>query len=453
MKAGDRPSSGMILLLGLTLGAATVAAAPGGLRAEAPPNIVLILADDLGWHDASFNGRKEWSTPNLDALASRGTVFRRFYAAAVVCAPSRAALLTGKDTIHDGVSRNDEDLPASEVTLAEALKARGYATGLFGKWHHGKPRTKGGSYVHPMDQGFDEFFGFTDATHAWEKYPTELWDGRAKRPVEGYADDLFAARALDFIERHKDGPPFFAYVPFTATHFQIEAPETEVGLYRGKFAEGDPEHPVNATYAAMVARLDANVGSILGALDRLDLTRRTIIVFTSDHGATFEASNLGASNYHDSNAPFRGQKRTLWEGGLRVPAVVSCPGRYPAGRTSDAVLRMTDLFPTLLAAAGGEPDPFWRVDGANVLPLWSGGMQLADRTLFWEWRSEGNNQLAALRGNHKLVITNDGRPELFDVEADPAERRNIAAQLPEITKRLRGELNAWLASEVKFESH
>src|SRR5262245_40327701 len=137
MKTGDRPSSGMILLLGLTFGAAAIAAAPRGVRAEDRPHIVLILADDLGWHDVSFNGRKEWSTPNLDALAARGTVFRRFYAAAVVCAPSRAALLTGKDTIHNGVSRNDEDLPASEVTLAEALKARGYSTALFGKWHHG----------------------------------------------------------------------------------------------------------------------------------------------------------------------------------------------------------------------------------------------------------------------------------------------------------------------------
>jgi hypothetical protein len=147
--------------------------------APKPPNVVLILADDLGWGDVSFNGRTQWRTPNLDRLATQGTVFDRWYTAAVVCAPSRAALMTGKSTIHDGVSRNNDDLPASEVTIAEALKKRGYATGLFGKWHHGKPRAGEKTYVHPMDQGFDEFFGFTDATHAWEKFPEKLWDGRA----------------------------------------------------------------------------------------------------------------------------------------------------------------------------------------------------------------------------------------------------------------------------------
>src|SRR5512135_380079 len=152
------------------------------------PNIILIYADDLGWGDVGFNGRAEWATPNLDRLGARGTIFKRFYTAAVICAPSRAAMLTGKSTIHCGVSKNDDDLPAREVTIAEALKARGYATALFGKWHHGAPRTPGGTYVHPMDQGFDAFFGFTDATHAWEKYPRWLWNGRQKQPVTGYAD-------------------------------------------------------------------------------------------------------------------------------------------------------------------------------------------------------------------------------------------------------------------------
>jgi arylsulfatase A-like enzyme len=199
----------------------------------------------------------------------------------------------------------------------------------------------------------------------------------------------------------------------------------------------------------MVWQLDQNVGRLLGALDRLRLAGNTLVVFTSDHGATFEAGNLGTSNYHDSNAPFRGQKRTLWEGGIRVPAVVSWPGRVPPGRASDAVLQMTDLFPTLLAAAGGEPDPDWHVDGANALPAWTTEATPPERTLFWEWRSEGNNQLAAMRGRLKLVITNGGRPELFDVEADPAERRNAAAQHPDVTKRLRGELDAWMASEVR----
>lgn len=439
----------VILGVGLAWLAMTVAVRAG---TEPPPNIVLILADDLGWHDVGFNGRREWATPNLDALAARGTVFRRFYTAAVVCAPSRAALLTGKYTIHDGVSRNDADLPADEVTLAEALKARGYATGLFGKWHHGKPRRKGETYTHPMDQGFDEFFGYTDAVHAWEKFPEELWTGREKSPATGHADDLFTDRAVDFLRRHREGQPFFLYVPYVAVHFNIEAPPETVDRFRGQFPERDPAKPVNATYAAMVSRMDQNIGRLLAALDELRLTDRTIVVFTSDHGATFEAGNLGASAFHDSNAPFRGQKRTVWEGGIRVPTVAAWPGRWPRGRTSDAVLHMTDLFPTLLAAAGGVPDPAWKVDGASVLPVFAGDATAPERTLFWEWRSEGGDQLAAMRGPLKLVIVQGGKPELFDVETDPAERRNIAAQHPDAVKRLRGELDAWLATEVKSDS-
>jgi len=411
------------------------------------PNVILIYADDLGWGDVGFNGRKEWATPNLDALAGRGTTFRRFYTAAVVCAPSRAAMLTGKATIHCGVSRNNDDLPAREVTLAEALKGRGYSTALFGKWHRGAARDGVGP-VHPMDQGFDEFFGFTDARHAWEQFPSELWDGRTSKPVSGYANDLFTDRAVDFLGRHRDGP-FFLYLPYIATHFRIEAPADEVAIHKGHFPEADPSRPLNATYAAMVTRLDRNVGRVLAALDDLKLADDTIVIFTSDHGATFESGNLGTSAALDSNRPFRGQKRTLWEGGVRVPGAVRWPGHVPAGVVSDEVIQMTDLFPTLLAAAGGKPEPAWKVDGLDVLPAWLGRARVPDRSLFWEWRSEGSNQLAALRGRFKLVTVNNGPPELFDVEADPAERRNVIAEHPELAGKLRAELKAWLATEAR----
>lgn len=423
-------------------------AAPAAAAAPKPPNVVLILADDLGWGDVGFNGRTDWSTPRLDRLAAGGTVFKRWYTGAVVCAPSRGVLMTGKYTIHNGVSGNNEDLPASEVTLAEALKARGYATGLFGKWHHGKPPEGAKTYVHPMDQGFDEFFGFTDAVHAWEKFPKELWDGRSMKPVSGHSDDLFTDRAVDYLKRHKDGP-FFLYVPYITSHFNIEAPADEVALHRGRFREKDPARPVNATYAAMVTRLDKNVGRLLDALDALGLTRDTLVVFTSDHGATFESGNQGTSNAHDSNRPFRGQKRTLWEGGVRVPAVVSWPGRVPAGITSREVVHMADVFPTALAAAGARPDPAWKVDGADLLDAWTGRAPAPDRTLFWEWRSEGTNQTAAMRGPLKLVVTGGNRAELFDVEADHAERRNVAAEFPEAARTLQAELKAWLATERK----
>jgi arylsulfatase A-like enzyme len=355
--------------------------------------------------------------------------------------------LTGKYTIHDGVSRNNDDLLSSEVTIAEALKPRGYATGLFGKWHHGAPRTKGGSYVHPMDQGFDEFFGFTDATHAWEKYPKTLWEGRERKPSSGYADDLFADRAIDYLRRHKDGP-FFLYVAFTNTHFQIEAPDDEVSKFRGTFTESEPSRPINAMYAAMATRLDRNVGRVMAAIEELGLSANTLIVFASDNGATFEADNEGACDFHDSNRPLRGQKRTLWEGGIRVPALAVWPGQIPAGAVSAEIMHMTDLFPTFLAAAGETPDPSWHVDGTNLLAVWQGKAKVPERTLCWEWRSEGGNQLAALRGDFKLVITNGGRPELFHLATDVAERRNVAAQEPELYERLQDELKAWLATET-----
>jgi len=442
--------------------------ASAAAEGEKRPNVLLILADDLGWGDVGFNGRTEWATPNLDRLASRGTTFKRFYTAAVVCAPSRAALMTGKYTIHNGVSRNNDDLPASEVTLAEAFKGQGYATALFGKWHHGQPRDGRKTYVHPMDQGFDEFFGFTDAKHAWEKYPETLWHGRELKPVSGYSDDMFTDHAIDFLKRRKRTPkeganqaetpaakataPFFLYVPYINTHFNIEAPAEEVARHKGKFPEVDPERPIRATYAAMVTQLDKNIGRLLTALEELGLADDTLVVFASDHGATFESGNLGTSDFHDSNRPFRGQKRTLWEGGIRVPGIACWPGHVPAGIVSHEVVHMTDLLPTLLAAAGAQPEAAWQVDGLDLWPRWSGKANAqaspVDRTLFWEWRVEGSHQVAAMRGDLKLVITSSGRPELFNVVTDPAERRNAIAEHPELARRLQNELKAWLMTET-----
>ena len=425
----------------------------GAARADAPkrPNVVFLLADDLGWGDVSFNGRKDRPTPNLDRLAKQGTVFRRWYTAAVVCAPSRAALMTGKYTIHNGVSANNADLPASEVTLAEALKKQGYATALFGKWHHGVTRPEAKGYRHPLDLGFSEFVGFTNAVHAWEHYPKELWHGREKKPATGYAATIFADRAIDFIQRHKAGP-FFLYVPFIEPHLRIEAPPEDVAEHKGKYAEKDPKKPLNATYVAMISRLDKEVGRILKTLDDLKLANDTLVVFTSDHGATFEVGNEGTADFHDSNAPFRGQKRTLYEGGMRVPAVVRWPGKVPAGKPSEEIVHMTDVFPTLLAAVGAKPDAAWKIDGMNLLDVWKGKAKTPERTLFWEWRVEGYHQLAAMRGDKKLVITGDSPAEFFDLSKDAAERRNIIAQDRVLATRMRKELNAWLATETEVST-
>jgi arylsulfatase A-like enzyme len=427
---------------------ASLPAASTVAAAERPPNIVLILADDLGWSDVSFNDRKDWRTPHLDRLAEQGTMFRRWYTAGVVCAPSRAALMSGKYGIHNGVVGNNDDLPRAETTLAEALKRQGYVTALVGKWHHGQTRPGEKDYVHPLDHGFDEFFGYTNARHAWEHFPKELWFDREKRPVQGFAGALLTDRAIEFVKQHQ-ARPFFLYLAHIAPHLLIEAPEDDVVQFRGKFTEKDPTKPFNAIYAAMITRLDREIGRLLKSLDELGLVDNTIVVFSSDHGATFEEGNKGAAAFHDSNRPFRGHKRTLWEGGIRVPGVVRWPGKVPAGKVSSDLVHMTDLFPTLLAAAGAEPDPTWKVDGLNLLPVWQGKAKPSERTLFWEWRAEGYQQVAAMRGNLKLVVTGNSRPELFNIENDPAERRSLHGEYPEIVRQLQQELRTWLATETE----
>jgi len=411
-----------------------------------PPNIVLIVADDLGFSDVSFNGRTEWTTPNLDMLAKRGRILSRCYTAAVVCAPSRASFLTGKYTIHSGVCRNDEDLPFAEVTIAEGLKPLGYRTALFGKWHSGRPRAGWTHYVHPMDQGFDAFFGYADAGQAWEKFPAYLWNCRERVAVSGYIDDLITDRAVDFVGKNA-GRPFFMYLAYVATHFAIAAPADELALHKRRIAEADPSMPLNAAYAAMATRLDRNIGRVIATLDRLDLTHETLVFFTSDQGATFERGNQGTSAALDSNRPFRGHKRTLWEGGIRIPGLVSWPGVVPGGTVGAEVVHLTDLMPTFMAAAGGRVDPAWHVDGINLLPVWTRQASAPDRTLFWEWRSEGGNQLAALRTRMKLVITGGGKPELYDVVNDPAERRDVSAQYPDLAAQLQTALGAWLKTD------
>ncbi len=416
-------------------------------EADRSPNIVLIVADDLGWGDVGFNGRKEWSTPNLDRLAKEGRVLERCYAAGVVCAPSRAAFLTGKATIHSGVRGNNEDLPTEEVTIAEALRPLGYRTALFGKWHRGRPRSGETEAVHPNAQGFDEFFGYLDADHAWEKFPAKLWEDRREVSVSGYIDDMVTDRGVDFV-RNNGGRPFFLYLAYVATHFHIAAPEDEVALHKGKFVEEDAEVPLKASYAAMVTRLDRNIGRLMETIKQLDRSRETLIVFTSDHGATFESGNGGTSAALDSNRPFRGQKRTLWEGGVRVPGLVWWPGRVPAGVAGKELVQLIDLLPTFVSAAGGSVDPAWHVDGTNLLDVWTGKSDAAERTLFWEWQSERADQIAAMRGQFKLVVTGGGRGELYDVVGDPAERRDVSAEHPELTKELRDELTAWLKTEV-----
>ncbi len=409
------------------------------------PNFVMLLADDLGFGDVGFNGRKDWETPNLDRLAAQGTIFNRWYTASPLCAPSRACLLTGKYTIHNTVRNNNTDLPKSEVTIAEALKPFGYKSALAGKWHHGV--LKDGTFTHPLDQGFDQTFGYLDARAAWEHFPKTLFRGRDPVPVTGYSADLVADESIKFIEANKRNP-FFLYSAFIEPHFLIEAPEEEVARYRGKFKEKNPAKPYNATYAAMIHRLDAAIGRIAKAIDDAGLAENTIVVFSSDNGATFEKGNEGAANYHDSNRPFRGQKRSLEEGGIRMPAFVRWRNNIPAGKRSEEIMHMTDVLPTLMAAATLAPDPSWKVDGENMLDVWTGRKKAPERTIFWEWQTEGGDMYAAMRGEYKLLHMGVNH-FLYDVVKDPQERRNIAQEYPDVTRQLQAELKAWRATATQ----
>ncbi len=410
-------------------------------QAQAKPNLLFLFADDMGWADVGFNGRKEWQTPHLDRLAAQGTVFDRWYTACPLCAPSRAAVMTGKYGIHNTVRTNSTDLPTSEVTIAEALKPLGYTSALIGKWHHGN--LPGGGFTHPLDQGFDSTFGYLDARHAWEHFPKTLFRGRDEVAVKGYSSDIIADEAIQFFRNHRD-KPFYLNLSFTEPHFLIEAPEEDVKFYEGKFKEKDPSQPYNARYAAMIRRFDASVGRVLKALDDLGMASNTLVVFASDNGATFESGNKGASWFHDSNAPYRGHKRSLEEGGIRVPGIVRWPGKVSAGKRSDAIVNNIDVFPSFLAAAsGGSARP--EVDGVNMLDVWAGKAPAPDRTVFWEFKTEGVNMAAAMRGDFKLLDIG-GNPNLFNVREDPRERRPIQGEYPENFQRLKKELADWLAT-------
>jgi len=430
------------------LAAAAAAPLAGPIFAQArKPNLVILYADDMGYNDVSFNGRKEWSTPNLDRIAAQGTIFDRWYTAYPLCAPSRAALLTGRYGIHNTVRNNSTDIPKTEVTLAEAVKPSGYKTALFGKWHQGKlaqPNERGETFTHPLEQGFDETYGYLDALHAWEHFPKHMWRGRAKEGASGFSCDLLANEATRFVGQNKSNP-FFLYVPFIEPHFWVESPEENLKKYRGKFPEKDPAKPVNAHYPAMIERLDAAIGRIVKSIDDAGLGRDTLIAFSSDNGATFEERTYGAPAFHDSNKPFRGQKRSLEEGGIRMPSFVRWLGQVPSGKRSSEVVHMTDVMPTMCAAAGVAPDSVWSVDGANMLDVWRGKSKAPDRTVFWEFTVEGWNMHAAMRGDWKLLQIGANQ-WLYNVKEDPQERRTRAQEFPEIFKGLQADLKSWLAT-------
>ena len=404
------------------------------LLAADRPNIVWIMADDLGYGDLGCFGQKEIRTPNIDRMATEGTRFTDFYSGCTVCAPARSCLMTGQHTGHAwvrgnfGASGGRVPLRAEDVTVAEVLKQAGYATGIVGKWGLGEPETSG----IPNRQGFDFWFGYLNQRNAHSYYPPYLWRNETKIPLVGnldephtqYSHDLMIGEALAFIDRCRDRP-FFLYVADTIPHAMLEVPDL------GPYGDRDWPEP-KKRFAAMVTRMDTHVGLILKRLKELDLDEKTLVFFTSDNGAHAEGGQK--TTFFNSSGPLRGMKRDLYEGGIRVPMVARWPGRIEAGRVSDQVWAMWDFLPTAAEFAGAKPPP--RIDGISMAGALLGKKQADHAYLYWEFHGGGFKQ--ALRMGDWKGIRNEkgGEIELYHLADDLGETRNVAGQHPDVVARV-----------------
>jgi arylsulfatase A-like enzyme len=453
-----------------------------------PPNIVFLLCDDLGTGDLSCLGSRDIQTPHIDALFARGTRLTRHWAGSAVCAPSRCVLLTGRHPGHAVIRSNREakpegqfPMPAGTVTLAGLLRDAGYATGAFGKWGLGGP----GSTSEPLVCGFERFFGYNCQREAHTYYPQHLWSDRDRVAIDNppvprggtipaepppaeaafaayrgttYAADLIAAEQRAFVTAHADRP-FLLYVPTTVPHLALQVPADEPALVTSGTHFGDerpylggrgyvPCRQPLATYAAMIARMDREVGRIVALLEELNLTDDTIIVFSSDNGATMPGTGGLDTERLASNGPLHGWKGSPYEGGLRVPTVAVWPGRIPAGRTIDAPTGFEDWLPTLLDLAGLTERLPAGLDGRSLATSLLGQAAADDTRLLYRELTEGRGQ-AATDGRWKVIRRAAGpkRPaepgpiELYDLEADPTEATNVADRHPAVVERLRACLD------------
>jgi iduronate 2-sulfatase len=420
----------MAVLLLLTLGHAP--ARVNDPPPERPPNIVLFLSDDQGYADVGCQQHEaQIATPHIDRLADEGVRFTSGYASAYVCAPTRAGLLTGHYQQRFGFYRASDSrmgLPLGEITLADLLQRAGYATGIFGKWHLGlEPE------YHPLRRGFDSFYGFLG--HGGHDYfelratedHTSIFRDEERIDDTGYLTDNLAREAVAFIESNKD-EPFFLYLPFNAVHAPLQAPKGDIARYDTGSAERD-------TYLAMLHRMDLAVGQVLDCLEREGLREQTLVVYLSDNG--------GAKKNHSDNGPLRGYKHSVYEGGLRVPFLVSWPGTLPQGETCDEPVISLDVLPTACAAAGVSLPTDRSYDGVNLLPLLRGeAEEPLPRALFWD----GEDDRQAMRSGPWKWVRNRGRVELFDLRTDLGEQEDLSALQPEMAARLGGEFAAWRVS-------
>ena len=446
----DAPRYAVVLFLLCAAGLFSQSTNPA--RAADQPNFVLIFIDDMGWTDVGCFGTKFYETPHIDRLAAQGMRFTAGYTNAPNCAPTRACMISGQYGPRHGIytvgtaargkaanrklipTPNNRTLPLSKITVAEALKAGGYATGCFGKWHLGRGENM------PTAQGFDEAVVRTGGGHLKYKYASST--SAAPQPGE-YLADFLTREALSFIDRHKDGP-FFLYLPHFAVHPPIQAKQKLIARYRDKPPAGGHSHPV---YAAMIDSVDASVGRVMAKLDELRLAENTVVIFCSDNG--------GHANY-TSNAPLRGSKGMLYEGGVRVPLIVRWPAKVKAGSRCDVPVMTTDFYPTFLDLAGIERPKNYPLDGESIAPLLTQSGSLKRKAIFWhfpayleaynrrqgQWRT---TPTAAMRqGDWKLhEFFEDGRLELYNLKDDLGEKHNLATKMPEKTQELHKAMLAW----------
>lgn len=450
-------NAGLAAGSGLMVNACAGAADAGPARTRRP-NIIYIMADDLGYGDLGCYGQEVVQTPRIDRLAEEGIRFTQCYAGSTVCAPSRCALMTGLHTGHCWIRGNARvPLRPEDVTVAELLKAQGYTTGLIGKWGLGNEETTGV----PNKQGFDYCFGYLDQAHAHNYYPDHLWrnEERVEFPEnvqsetdkgvatkrETYSHDLFAQEALDFVEKHHE-EPFFLYLALTTPHANNEGGRAtgngmEVPDY-GIYADKDWPDPQKG-HAAMITRMDHDVGRLLDRLQELGIDEDTIVFFTSDNGPHREG---GADpEFFDSNGPLKGIKRDLYDGGIRVPMIVRWTGALNPRQTSDQVWAFWDFLPTAVELAGGQPPD--GIDGISMMQTLRlhglGGikpMQKQHEYLYWEFH-EGGFKQAVRTGDWKAVRNGKEQSlELYDLSADIGETNNIASDHPDVIDRIESYL-------------
>jgi len=416
------------------------AAVAGRARAEGPaadasqPNIIIVLADDLGYADLGVHGCTDVPTPHIDSLACNGVRFTDAYVSCPVCSPMRAGLMTGRYQQRFGYWYNPGPadraserfgLPLSETTLADALKAQGYATGLVGKWHLGLTPE-----LHPMARGFDEFFGFVHGSHSYIEANADKANliRRGHEPVDEqeYLTDAFTREAVDFINRHPEAP-FFLYLAYNAVHTPLQAPPKYLERFPGI------EDLKRQRYAAMLSALDDGVGAVLEALRMQDIEDNTLVVFLSDNGGPPSANA-------SCNAPLRGAKGSIQEGGIRVPLLMQWPRRLPKGEVYERPVISLDLFPTSVAAAGGKAKG--GLDGVDLIPYVAGKKRGAphDR-LFWKRAASG----VVRQGKWKLVAEDDGAKALYDLSEDIEEAHDLSGKRPRTVKALSKALAEWEA--------